>query len=359
MNKFINWLGYNSGLDRKNRFTYIILAFCMFMVSLFLVLYIIFIPYFWVVASMVLCLFELIFIFFLLKLRKFTLAKYLMIFGFLLQECLLVFFLLPVEASLNYFFFIATPMTFFVFDFQISKEKIGIIIVNIIVTFLLVASEVFPLGSPIIPLSPQLIRLFSGVSVFASAGSIAIVFYYYGFLLHQTYQHLNLLVETDGLTQIPNRRTLLSEGKTIFDICRKSESSFAFILFDIDFFKKVNDEYGHPEGDVVLVRLSELIQKNIRHNDVFARYGGEEFGLIIKNTDGRDLGAVAEALRKLVEKTPFILSEGQEISLSVSIGMVSYSKGYSSFEEIVSVANKALYRAKQSGRNQVVFAESE
>ena len=123
---------------------------------------------------------------------------------------------------------------------------------------------------------------------------------------------------------------------------------------DIDYFKNVNDSYGHPVGDQTLIELSDLIRHHIRKEDTFSRHGGEEFAIIVRKTDRVTGLAFANKLREVISEHVFDINE-HEINLTVSIGITQYESKYKSFDAMMLVADKALYEAKDQGRNQVIM----
>jgi diguanylate cyclase (GGDEF)-like protein len=164
----------------------------------------------------------------------------------------------------------------------------------------------------------------------------------------ETYKHsLEVLTTTDPLTEIGNRR--FYEQKLQEEMVRadRYKHPLSLIMFDIDFFKKVNDTYGHDAGDVVLKEYSALIKSMIRTEDIFCRIGGEEFMLILPDTDIKSSHAIAEKLRKAVEEFD------SKIQVTMSFGLVQYEKNEKS-HEIYKRVDNALYEAKNSGRNRVV-----
>ena len=162
----------------------------------------------------------------------------------------------------------------------------------------------------------------------------------------------------DGLTGIFNRKYF--DQKIISDVsfAKRHKIPFTLLMLDVDFFKKVNDTYGHRTGDQVLVSVTGAIQETIRTEDVLARYGGEEFAVLAQGT-GLDGGkALGERIRKQVENTVICsLNDATEFRATVSIGVATLMPGVvASPEAIVSLADKNLYEAKESGRNRVVSA---
>jgi diguanylate cyclase (GGDEF)-like protein len=166
-------------------------------------------------------------------------------------------------------------------------------------------------------------------------------------------RRLELLSITDGLTQLYNHRYFQDEFSRKFTEAARYERPLSLALIDIDFFKKVNDTYGHAAGDQVLKEVSSSYVSSIRSSDLAARYGGEEFAVMMPETSLDDAVQFAEKIRATIEASP-IQTEAGEIPVTVSIGVSSipHTKMRSP-REMIETADKALYRAKRGGRNQV------
>ena len=159
---------------------------------------------------------------------------------------------------------------------------------------------------------------------------------------------------TDALTGAHNREHFDTQLRAELSYARRHKSDVSLAFFDVDYFKKVNDTYGHPAGDTVLVALADAIRKMVRSEDVFARYGGEEFALILRGIDGVGAAAVGERLRQRVEAMR-VPSEHGPLSITVSVGCSSFAELEDKTPEaLVSSADKRLYAAKHAGRNRVV-----
>ena len=154
----------------------------------------------------------------------------------------------------------------------------------------------------------------------------------------------------DPLTKAYNRLYFSSRLKEEIERAKRYNHPLSLILLDIDFFKKINDTYGHDVGDLVLKTISQIILENIRKSDLFARIGGEEFAILLPDTSKDKAILVAEKLRETIEKTPIILPNGKQIKVTISLGVTSLKKDddESSF---IKRADEALYDAKKSGRN--------
>ena len=161
----------------------------------------------------------------------------------------------------------------------------------------------------------------------------------------------------DGLTGAFNKTYLINHLTTELTYANLHGSSLSVIMFDVDHFKPVNDNYGHLAGDAILKRLAELALSTLRsEEDVFARYGGEEFTIISRGTDLARAMVLAERLRQAIERTDFIY-EGQRIPITVSMGVAAVPEITASTpDELIGAADRALYEAKHNGRNRVCLA---
>ena len=163
----------------------------------------------------------------------------------------------------------------------------------------------------------------------------------------------------DALTGLNNRRQFeMRLGQEVATAKRK-KTDLSCIMIDIDHFKKVNDTYGHAVGDYVLSQVAKMITGAIREYDIASRYGGEEFCILLPHTKVKEASIVAERLRKTVESTILDIKSVCEFdcdnfNVTISMGVNEYDQSYTTTEQIYKNADKALYRAKKSGRNKVV-----
>lgn len=159
----------------------------------------------------------------------------------------------------------------------------------------------------------------------------------------------------DTLTKLYNRRLGLERLNKEFSTAMRKSENISIMIIDIDFFKKINDSYGHLAGDKVLVSFARIIQRDLRSGDVLFRYGGEEFMMILPDTSSEKALIVAERVRKMIEGHHFLIGNSTSIKVTTSIGVCCYPCNSSSSEvELIEKADQALYKAKENGRNQSV-----
>lgn len=165
---------------------------------------------------------------------------------------------------------------------------------------------------------------------------------------------LELLATTDPLTRLYNRRKFEELLNHALERCRHYTGEFALILFDVDHFKRVNDQYGHDVGDAVLQFFADLIRSQLRKSDIVARWGGEEFIVLVPEADTDTALAIADKLRRTVEAGQF--PRQQKVSISLGIALARRTDNAAS---LIKRADQALYRAKQGGRNRAILESPE
>ncbi|MBW6420360.1 PleD family two-component system response regulator [Rhizobium sp. XQZ8] len=165
------------------------------------------------------------------------------------------------------------------------------------------------------------------------------------------------LAVTDGLTGLNNRRYLDNHLKVLFNRAAARGRPLSLCITDIDRFKSVNDTYGHDAGDEVLKEFAARIRSTVRGADLACRYGGEEFVVVMPDTDAAAAAAIAERLRGIVESFPFHLkTAGKMLNITASLGISCNTSGAETPEQLLKQADRALYEAKNNGRNRVVAA---
>ena len=163
---------------------------------------------------------------------------------------------------------------------------------------------------------------------------------------------------TDPLMEIYNRRYLERRLEEEFARARRYEFPLSLLLLDIDHFKNVNDDHGHPAGDLVLKGIGEILKKTVRNADMAARYGGEEVTILLPHTLAEDAVIFAERIRRTIEGHRFLgdgsASSGAPLRCTVSIGIAAMTRECANAGQLLQMADTAMYRAKQDGRNRTV-----
>jgi diguanylate cyclase (GGDEF)-like protein len=170
--------------------------------------------------------------------------------------------------------------------------------------------------------------------------------------LEKSVKKLHRLSIIDNLTNIYNRRYFFEMSHNIISIARREDKKVSLLMLDIDFFKKINDTYGHQCGDFILINLVKEINKNLRDSDIFARIGGEEFTILLNDTSLKGANIIAEKIRSVVEKKTFSYNS-IVIKITISIGISELNKESFTIEELYKESDKKLYIAKKNGRNRV------
>ena len=167
---------------------------------------------------------------------------------------------------------------------------------------------------------------------------------------------LRVQAGTDELTGLHNRRNFFYLAEKELRRCQRLNQGVALLLLDVDFFKPINDNYGHQQGDYVLRRISEELKKELREYDVLGRIGGEEFALLVPQVQSKRAFMIAERLREIVAAIVFDAPLA-ELRVTISAGVACCSTADESINSLIGRADKVLYEAKHSGRNRSKAAD--
>jgi two-component system glycerol uptake and utilization response regulator len=166
-------------------------------------------------------------------------------------------------------------------------------------------------------------------------------------------EHLDYISSYDQMSGVYNRRKFfeLSQKKFL-----QSQNNLYAVMIDIDNFKSINDTHGHPDGDKVIEFVAQTIYKNLGHDSIFGRLGGEEFAILCTDSSKQDFMDSMQMIREVIEKLEVISGRGESIKFTISLGVAKVATETQSLDELLKKADRALYEAKDLGRNKVVFA---
>jgi len=169
-------------------------------------------------------------------------------------------------------------------------------------------------------------------------------------------QEARQLALVDSLTDLYNSRYLAPAIEKNISESEKLGLPFSVLFMDLDYFKEINDEYGHLTGGRVLVEVSRIIKTKVREEDILIRYGGDEFTMVLPRTDSEGARDVAERIRLAIKDHRFLGREGLSIQLTASIGVATYPQDAKNREELIEQADQAMYRSKEATRDAVYVA---
>lgn len=161
----------------------------------------------------------------------------------------------------------------------------------------------------------------------------------------------------DALTGLMNARAYYEMGEQMIRLARRADIPYSILFIDLDYFKSVNDRFGHAVGDSVLKSVAGCLSANCRRSDIVGRIGGEEFSVFLPNADTASAARQAEALRQAIERQPHVIGAGRNVQVTASIGVAGSRFGSEVMHEIQRKADQAMYQAKSLGRNRVLLFE--
>jgi two-component system, cell cycle response regulator len=208
-------------------------------------------------------------------------------------------------------------------------------------------------GEILAPLSPHKLKNNDQIKT----GNVIFKFLERGNIEAVANKELNEKAHKDALTGAYSKGALIEKGPEAMKRAEFLNEDLSLLVFDIDFFKKINDTHGHTAGDMVLRELAQVISKKmVRQNDYFARYGGEEFVILLQGSSQPTSVDVAERIRVTIEAHPFVYS-GTQIPVTVSLGVATRHPSESDWQQVLKRADDALYTSKRNGRNKVTAAK--
>jgi len=281
--------------------------------------------------------------------KRRTFSRHLMAVNFLISTVLHTFYLFPKEAGFQIYFIVGMPLIYMLFT---SEQKVSRVVYSTISVLFLLLTEYgnFDLYTDHLLHSEHLEFMYV-LNITSSILVLSIAIYIFVNLLEKTEEISRLQAMTDPLTQLFNRRHFMELSNQLLTLSKGSGIPLSLAFLDLDNFKCINDQHGHEVGDRVLQKVSKVLKENVRNSDVVARFGGEEFIILFTNTDQEHALTVCEMIRKAIEEAE-MPEHVNNITTSIGVSVVG---GDESITQVIRRADKALYEAKNKGRNQIVI----
>lgn len=187
---------------------------------------------------------------------------------------------------------------------------------------------------------------------------VLVMFVLWTYKNRRNYLRMQHYAQTDELTGVANRHYFTQQANTVIKYCKRTDQPVSFIIFDLDYFKRINDSFGHQVGDTALKTAVNAAKLACRKNDIVGRLGGEEFGILLPGCASHLASFIAEKCRKAIEQADYS-SSGHELEVTASFGIADSSNSEYNFEKLFAGADFALYQSKDMGRNRVVQYQKE
>jgi diguanylate cyclase len=288
--------------------------------------------------------------FILLRKLRFTVAANLALWTATIHICFASLFILEKETGLHYFLIAAGPVAYSLLDAKPRLYRLCFVLFSIALLLML---EVVPDPAKLTQLDSRLneaLRLATLLGAFALSSVPTALFSLQIQNNELTYYQRSII---DPLTGLYNRGYLTGHLRHVHEVSQRYKRCYSILVLDIDHFKSINDRHGHDAGDTVLKEISEVLRVEARISDVVFRYGGEEFLVLLPETDVSGAVVLAERLRAKISEMKSAISQ---VKTTVSVGIgIGPGSGSDNFEHVIQRADSCMYRAKESGRNQVSY----
>ncbi|NMP31269.1 GGDEF domain-containing protein [Thalassotalea sp. M1531] len=260
------------------------------------------------------------------------------------------------ESGFHLYYFLVPTGAFLLFELQEKKEKVLLSLTAVILYFY---CENTINTTPLIELSDELNHLIYQSVILVNMLEVILVLTIFANEIEANELKLTRQATTDSLTGIANRHSFFEQGKALFSSAQSHQRPFTIVLLDFDYFKRINDQYGHFVGDLCLTEITKVVTSQCRKQDLFARIGGEEFAIILPDTTQQEANNIAEQLRLSIECHNIPIVGEQYFTCTASFGIASKSPHCKTMKDVLIHADKALYLAKELGRNRVqLYQES-
>ncbi|MFD2165966.1 GGDEF domain-containing protein [Thalassotalea euphylliae] len=253
-------------------------------------------------------------------------------------------------SGFHLYYYLVPTGAFLLFELKEKKEKISLSLIAVALYFY---CENTLNTSPLIDLSAEMNHLIYQSVMLVNMLEVILVLIIFVNEIEANETQLRRQATTDSLTGIANRHSFFAEGNTLLSRATVENRPLTVLIFDLDYFKRINDLYGHAAGDLCLTEVASVINRHRRPQDFFARIGGEEFALIMPETTAPEALNLAEAMRISIEQHPIPIIGKHDFNCTASFGIASKMTNSDSLKELLVHADKALYLAKELGRNRV------
>ncbi len=255
------------------------------------------------------------------------------------------------QSGFHMYYYLVPIGSFLLFD---SQEKLERYILSTIAILFYLYCQATPNPNPMLELSDATNQLIFQSVMLTSMLILIAVMMTFNRYIEKNESYLKTQANTDSLTGIANRIAFYAKGNEIFEQHQKSQLPFSIIILDLDYFKSINDTYGHLVGDQCLIEVCQTIKQHCRSGDLFARVGGEEFSLVLPHTTLEDAKKIAERMREAVESQDILLDDHTtHLNCTASFGLSTNSSHIDTLRSIIMRADTALYQAKKQGRNRI------
>lgn len=260
------------------------------------------------------------------------------------------------QSGFHLFLLLVPTGVFLLFELKEKFEKISLSIMSGVLFFY---CENTPNLSPLIELSDEVNHLIYQSVFFFIMVEVIFVLTLFANQIETHEAKLTKQASTDSLTGISNRHHFFQKGNKLLELANLNSRPFSVVLLDFDFFKQINDKYGHSSGDLCLIEISKLMKNHCRPQDIVARIGGEEFVIALTDTTLPEANNIAETIRLAIEKHIIPIEGQRNFTCTASFGITSRKSNDANLKNLLVEADKALYFAKAQGRNRIKLYESE
>ena len=254
------------------------------------------------------------------------------------------------KTGFHLYYFLVPTGAYLLFELKDKLEKIVLSLVSVLLFFY---CENTLNTAPLIELTDDINHLIYQSVFFFNMIEVIFVLTLFANQIEANELKLTKQATTDSLTGVANRHHFFEQGNGLLTIANHNNRPFSLILLDFDYFKRINDQYGHFAGDLCLVEISKTIQNICREQDIFARIGGEEFVIALPDTTLKEANTIAETMRLAIEKHTIPIVGQANFTCTASFGITNRTKPQDELKNLMMEADKALYVAKNQGRNRV------